>query len=208
MTREQEQALIRRVLAGDPDQFQDLVRANERGVYNLALRMLGNEQDALDASQESFFRAWKNLASFRGDSRFSVWLYRLAGNVCLDMLRRAGRRSESSLTTEDGGELPLPDTGRHADPQDVLERRELQAAVRAGMDRLGPEFRQVLVLREIAGLSYDEIGQATGLEPGTVKSRIYRARQKLAAHLTAPGNIFGPEPSYTASASKKGGDRK
>ncbi len=208
MTREQEHALIRRVLDGDPDQFQDLVRANERGVYNLALRMLGNEQDALDASQEAFFRAWKNLASFRGDSRFSVWLYRLAGNVCLDMLRRAGRRSESSLTAEDGEELPLPDRSRAADPHGMLEQKELRAAVRAGLDALEPEFRQVLVLREIGGLSYEEIGQATGLEAGTVKSRIFRARRKLAAHLTAPGNIFGPEPSYTASASKKGGGQK
>ena len=203
MTREEERLVILQVLAGDDARFEELVRAYEKGVYNLALRMLKNEQDALDASQEAFFRAWRALESFRGDSRFSVWLYRMTSNICLDMLRRAARREESSLTGEDGQDLPLPDRGDG--PQQALERRELRQAVREGLDALEPDFRHVLILRDINGLSYDEISQVTGLELGTVKSRIFRARRKLAARLTAPGNFFAPEPSYDTA--QKGGGR-
>ena len=200
MTRDEEKNLIQRVLAGETELFETLVKAHERAVYDLALRMLGSEQDALDVAQEAFFRAWRALGSFRGDSKFSVWLYRLTSNVCLDMLRRASRREESSLTDEEGEDLELPD--RRFDPQTELEKKELRAAVRAGLARLEPPFRQALILRDIHGLTYDEIAQATGLEPGTVKSRIFRARRKLAAFLASGGNFSAPGPSYT---SEKGG---
>ena len=180
MTREEERALIARVLDGDTDAFEALVRANEKGVYNLALRMLGNEQDALDASQEAFFRAYRSLDRFQGSSKLSVWLYRVTSNVCLDMLRKASRRRESPLTDEDGQDLPLPDDS--SDPQRELEK---------------------LVLRDVNGLAYDEIAQVTGLEPGTVKSRIFRARRKLAALLERDGNFFGV--SSSDSTGGKGG---
>lgn len=203
MTQQEERALIRQVLAGDTDRFEALVRANEKGVYALALRMLGSEQDALDASQEAFFRAYRALGSFRGDSRFSVWLYRLTANVCLDALRRAGRWDAVSLTDEEGGELTVPDSRN--DPQRLLERRELRRAVRAALDALPAAFRLVLVLRDIEGLSYDEIAQVTGLEPGTVKSRIFRARRKMAALLAPDGNFSDISASYNTSSGKGGG---
>ena len=202
MTREEERAVIDRVLSGDANAFEALVKANEKGVYNLALRMLGSAEDALDASQEAFFRAYKALGSFRGDSKFSVWLYRMASNICLDMLRKAGRRDETSLTGEEQEDIPLPDS--RFDPQAALERSEVRRAVRAGLDRLDPAFRQVLVLRDVNGLSYDEIAQALDLEEGTVKSRIFRARRKLAAILMADGNFSAPGPSKDA---EKGGGR-
>ena len=202
MTQQEERALIRQVLAGDTDRFEALVRANEKGVYALALRMLGSEQDALDASQEAFFRAYRALGSFRGDSRFSVWLYRLTANVCLDALRRAGRWDAVSLTDEEGGELTVPDSRN--DPQRLLERRELRRAVRAALDALPAAFRLVLVLRDIEGLSYDEIAQVTGLEPGTVKSRIFRARRKMAALLAPDGNFSDISASYNTSSGKGG----
>ncbi len=206
MTEKEQAGVIRQVLAGDSNAFEALVKAHERSVYNLALRMLGNEQDALDASQEAFFRAYRSLDSFRGDSKFSVWLYRITGNVCLDMLRRAGRRPESSLTVEDDGEeLAVPD--ERGDPQRALERKELRAAVREGLMRLEPPFRQALILRELNGLTYDEIARVTGLEAGTVKSRIFRARRKLAAYLTAGGNFFADGPSNSKTGEKGGGDR-
>ncbi|MCD8321591.1 MAG: sigma-70 family RNA polymerase sigma factor [Oscillospiraceae bacterium] len=204
MTKHEEQQLIKAVLAGDTESFEALVKANETMVYNLALHMLSDPQDALDASQEAFFRAWRGLASFRGNSKFSVWLYRLTSNVCLDMLRVRERQAHTSLTDEEGRELPLPD--ERLSPEGELERSEWRQAVRDGLSRLEPEFRQALALRELCGLSYEEIGQVAGLEPGTVKSRIFRARQKLAAILTAEGNIFGPEPSYEKKdPSGKGG---
>ena len=206
MTREEERAVIERVLSGDGQAFEALVKANEKGVYNLALRMLGNAQDALDASQEAFFRAYRSLDAFRGDSKFSVWLYRITGNVCLDMLRRAGRRPESSLTVDDeGGEMAVPDES--GDPQRALERTELRAAVRQGLMTLEPAFRQALILRDLNGLTYDEIARVTGLEAGTVKSRIFRARRKLAAYLQSGGNFLDAGPSKDRTKEKGGGDR-
>ena len=201
MTREEEKNLISRILAGETELYSLLVKAHQTGVYNLALRMLKNDQDALDASQEAFFRAWQALGSFRGDSRFSVWLYRLTSNVCLDMLRKAGHLQTSSLTGEDGQDVSLPDS--RGDPHRALEQAELRRAVRDGVDALPAEFRQALVLRDINGLSYEEIAQVTGLEPGTVKSRIFRARRRLAAYLQADGNFFGPDASY--STTERGG---
>lgn len=206
MTKQEEQAIIARVLQGDTDEFALLVKANEKQVYNLALRMLGQEQDALDASQEAFFKAYKALASFRGESRFSVWLYRLTSNVCLDMLRQAGRHLQTQSLTpeEDMQDLPLPDS--RYDPQEVLERKEIQKAVQAGLARLPAVARQILVLRDINGLSYEEIGQALQLEAGTVKSRIFRARQKLAAILLADGN-FAELISSKEAKNRKGGGK-
>ena len=101
MTREEEQALIRRVLAGDADAFEPPVTENQTRAFHLACRLLGNETDAADAVQDAFLKAYTSLKDFRGDSRFSVWLYRIVSNVCLDFLRRQNRRPASSLSQED-----------------------------------------------------------------------------------------------------------
>jgi RNA polymerase sigma-70 factor (ECF subfamily) len=205
MTKTEEQQIIQAVLAGDSGQFEALVRAYEKTVYNLALRMLGDQQDALDASQEAFFRAYRALDSFRGDSKFSVWLYRLASNVCLDMLRKRSQAQVVSLSDEEGEELSIPDSS--PGPEAALEKKELRRMVRQGLAQLDPAFRQVLILREISGLSYEEIAAVTGLEPGTVKSRIFRARKKLAAILMENGNFSPPSSSFSTSnePTRKGG---
>ena len=202
MTREEEQTVIARVLDGETEQFEKLVKAHEKGVYNLALRMLGSEQDALDASQEAFFRAYRALDRFRGGSKFSVWMYRVTSNVCLDMLRKSGRRRETSLTDQEGEDLALPDES--ADPHHVLEKKELRRALRRNLNKLEPDFRQALILRDVNGLTYDEIAQVTGLEHGTVKSRIFRARRKLADLLRQDGNFFAV-PTSDSIAGKGGG---
>ena len=191
MTKEEELAVIRKVQDGDVNAFEDLVSAYEKKVYNLALRMTGNPQDAEDMAQESFLKAYSSLPSFRGDSRFSVWLYRIVSNVCLDYLRKKNKRGTVSLSVEDDDgedtQLDLPDTSQS--PEEVLEKKLTRDAVRRGLDSLPPDARQILLLREIEGLSYEEIGEAMNLEPGTVKSRIFRARKKLAAFLLQDGNI-------------------
>lgn len=202
MTRDEELRVIREVLEGHTDRFSALVLAHQKGIYNLCLRMLGNEQDALDASQEAFFRAYRSLATFRGESRFSVWLYRLASNECVDMLRRRPAAQPVSLTGEDGEPLSVPDT--RPSPQAELERRELRGAILRALDSLPPEFREAVVLRDINGLTYDEIAAVTGLEAGTVKSRIFRARKKLAATLMRDGNFSGPAPSKKTKNSDAG----
>ena len=204
MTAIEERDAIRRVLSGDADAFELLVREHEKLVYNLALRMLNDEQDALDASQEAFLRAYRALSDFQGRSKFSVWLYSLTANICRDMLRRRSRTAvRASLTTEEGEELDLPDDG--PGPQELLEKKELRQAVREGLAQLDPAFREALVLRELNGLTYEEIGQVMDLEPGTVKSRIFRARRKLADILTAGGNFSDAGPSK--SSGKGGADR-
>jgi RNA polymerase sigma-70 factor (ECF subfamily) len=203
MTREQELAVIRRVQRGDANAFEYLVAAYEKNVYNLALRMTGNPDDAEDMAQEAFLKAYDSLESFRGDSKFSVWLYRIVSNVCLDFLRKKKKRPSFSLSTEDDDgeetELELPDLRNL--PEDELERKLTRDAVRRGLAQLSEDSRQILLLREIQGLSYEEIGQTLGLEPGTVKSRIFRARKKLCAFLLADGNI----PDIFTSNSSKGG---
>ena len=203
MTREEELEIVIKVRSGDANAFEALVLEHEKKVYNLALRMVGNEEDARDMAQEAFIRAFSSLDSFRGDSKFSVWLYRLTSNVCIDLLRSRGRRQTVSLTIDDdesdAAELEIPDD--RFSPERAFERAETRENVKRGLDTLSPEYRQILLLREISGLTYEEIGKALGLEEGTVKSRIFRARKKLCAFLLEEGNI----PEVAASNSSKGG---
>ena len=203
MTREEELEIILRVRAGDTDAFEALVLEHQNKVYSLALRMVGNEEDARDMAQEAFIRAFNSLASFRGESKFSVWLYRLTSNICIDFLRGRAKRRTVSLNWEDEdgeeGELEIPD--ERFSPEARLERTELRESVRRGLDSLSPEYREILLLREINGLSYDEISRALNLEEGTVKSRIFRARKKLSEFLIREGNI----PGSIASNERKGG---
>ena len=203
MTREQEAAVIRRVLDGDGNAFEALVAAYEKNVYNLALRMTGNAQDAEDMAQEAFVKAYTSLPGFRGDSKFSVWLYRIVSNVCLDFLRRQNRRPASSLSQEDedGEETQMDIPDESQSPEQLLEHSLTQEAVQRGLQSLSEEQRQILLLREIQGLSYEEIAETLDLEAGTVKSRIFRARKKLCAFLIADGNI----PDSFASSKQGGG---
>lgn len=199
MTKEEELELIQKVLDGDSSSYEKLVLENQTRVYNLALRMVGNEDDAFDMSQEAFLKAYNSIGSFRGESRFSVWLYRLTSNVCLDFLRSEGRRAHNSLTyidEEDEKELDIPD--ERFTPQTELERNELRQAVRTGLLKLPRDYRVILLLREIDGLSYEEIADVLKLETGTVKSRIFRARKKLCDILTCDGNF-----SYGGSSKKR-----
>ncbi len=201
MTREEELAAVQRVQRGDASAFEALVAAYEKNVYNLALRMTGRPEDAEDMAQEAFLKAYSSIRSFRGDSKFSVWLYRIVSNVCLDHLRRQSRRQTVSLSAEDDeGEdvqLDLADTAQS--PEALLERKLTRESVRRGLAQLPPDARQILLLREIQGLSYEEIGETLGLEPGTVKSRIFRARKRLCAFLLEEGNI--PD-SFSSKASR------
>lgn len=206
LTREQEAQIVQRVLRGDVNAFEKLVLEYEKSVYAITQRMTGNAEDAADMTQETFIKAYNSLSSFRGDSKFSVWLYRIATNVCLDFLRSRSRKPTVSLSVEDddGEEVELDIADESQSPERLLERGLTRDAVRRGLDALSPEYRQILLLREIQGLSYEEIADVLTLEVGTVKSRIFRARKRLCAFLLADGNI----PDFVPSGNMKGGEKQ
>ena len=192
-----EQELIQAARSGDQKAFAALVEANQAMVYSLAYRMTGNSEDAADLAQEAFLNAWRGLARFQGQASFSTWLYRLTSNACIDFLRREKRRATLSLTLE-----PEEEESREAEvaderwsPEALLDRQESRQAVRQALTQLSDEHREVLLLRELEGLSYREIAQALDLEEGTVKSRIARARLALRDFLLQSGNFFPPPAS-------------
>lgn len=180
--------LIEKAKKGDKAVFEELVRLHERNVYNLALKLLKNREDALDAAQESFIKAWINIDSFRGDSKFSVWIYRLTYNTCLDALRKMKKGEIISLTSEDDeSEKNIPD--ETLTPEEEVLHKETRHAVRRAVEELPEEYRQILIMREFTEMTYSEISSATGLNEGTVKSRLSRARAKLGDILRKDGTF-------------------
>lgn len=193
-----ETELIQKAAQGDQDAFARLLELHQNKVYGLTLRLVGSPEDAMELTQETFFNAWRGLPNFHADSKFSTWLYRLATNAAIDFLRREKRRKNLStipLSTDDDSDRVLDIPDQRFTPQSQLERQELQEAVHRGLGQLSDEHRQVLVLRELNGLSYTEIAQVLGIEEGTVKSRIFRARLALRNILLADGNFSASEPS-------------
>ena len=180
---------------GDQTAFEELVRLYEKRVLALTSRMCRNPEDAAEAAQEAFLSAWQGLRFFRGDSSFSTWLYRLASNACVDLLRREGRHQAAagpSLNDEDVN-LDVPDTA--VTPHEAAERRELREQIEEGLQALSPDHRQVLILREMHQLSYEEISTTLSLDVGTVKSRISRGRKQLRNFLLRSGNFSAPPAS-------------
>lgn len=202
MTDLQEQKWVSAAKNGDQDAFSQLVLRYEKKVYALALRMCRNPEDAAEAAQEAFLSAWQGLPFFRGDSAFSTWLYRLTSNACVDLLRRESRHSAAAGPSLDDEELPLdlPDTA--PTPEAAAEQAELRELIEDGLQSLTPEYREVLVLREIHQLAYDEIADTLSLDLGTVKSRISRGRRQLREFLQKSGNFF---PSTASKRTEKEG---
>jgi len=162
--------LVRAAQAGDDASFEELVRRHQLPVYRVALRMLGDARDAEDATQEALVGAWRALAGFKAESKFSTWIYRIVTNHCLTMLRMA--KPQEPL--EDG----YPDTA--AEPPDRVEGLDRFRALKGAILTLTPEQRAVLVLREFEDLSYDAIGRVLELSEAAVKGRLHRARGELA----------------------------
>jgi RNA polymerase sigma-70 factor (ECF subfamily) len=177
-----DETLIQRILDGDAYAFEQLVERYQQKVFNIAFRMSGNHEDALDLSQESFLRAYRALHRFKGQSAFSTWLFRIVNNTCIDALRKRKRQplvvmsTDSSIETEEGEyqiEFPAPEG---ENPEEQTLNKELREQVQLALSRLSEEHRLALVLRDIEGYSYEEIAELLELNIGTVKSRINRAR--------------------------------
>ena len=160
-------AVVARCLAGEHNAYEAIVTRYQKGLFNVALRMLGNYEDARDATQTAFIKSYEHLDSFNPEQRFFNWLYRILKNECLNSLR--GRRPAEPVS------LGLP-AGNGADP---VETRERHQAVQSALLTLSVEYREVVVLRHFTDLSYDEIAATLGIPAKTVKSRLYTARQQL-----------------------------
>ncbi|MCL2663656.1 MAG: sigma-70 family RNA polymerase sigma factor [Oscillospiraceae bacterium] len=186
-----EKEIIERVLGGDKNAFEGLVLENQKNVYNLALKMTRNEEDALDVSQEAFVKAYRQLRNFRGDSRFSVWLYRLTYNLCIDFLRKKPKTNMVSLSYDDdsGDTAPLEIPDLRSLPEDSTIRNELRKGITESIKELPLKHREVIVMREISDMSYDDIATTLKINVGTVKSRLARARLKLIDILKEKGTF-------------------
>jgi RNA polymerase sigma-70 factor (ECF subfamily) len=183
---EDEARLVERLVARDERAFNALVRAYERRVFALVLRMLGNRAEAEDLAQEVFVQVFKAVGSFRGDSKLSTWIYRIAINLCKNRnkylrVRHASEQDELEALQEKipMGAAPRANVAQIDRPDEAMAGKQVERIVQEAILKLEPSFRECLVLRDVEELSYEEIGAITGLPEGTVKSRIHRARAQL-----------------------------
>lgn len=189
-----EKELLRKSKQGHLASFEELISTHQQKVYNIALRMLVNEQDAFDASQEVFIKVYRNLDKFQENSSFSTWLYRITTNTCLDMLRKNKEKKneismDSPMEFEDR-EASFQLEDKKADVEEEILKRERRQALYAALEQLNEEHKKMIVLRELQGMSYQEIADITGTNIGTVKSKINRARISLKNSLLQFKELF------------------
>ena len=187
-TSDEVDALARRAQAGDGAALAALVEGQQRYVYSIALGIMKNAADASDATQEAFVRLIRSLHTYRGETKFTTWLYRLVTNICLDELRRRKAVLESLNSGRDADDdraVALPDRDRWAQPEESLELRETSTEVRQALGQLAPMQRLALTLYYFGELQDREIGQVMGLPVNTVKSHIHRGKAKMAQLLGA-----------------------
>jgi len=177
-----DELLITRTLSGEKEAFSELVRRYQGKAYAVAVGILGNREEALDAVQDAFMKAYTSLKGFRFGSRFFTWFYRLLVNTSIDRLRARGKGHETTFDEEwkREDEMDGPSKSRYTDtPHKRLEREELGRVIKEAVELLPEHHRTVIILREVEGLSYEEIAGVLGISIGTVMSRIHYARGKL-----------------------------
>ena len=182
-TATNDEQIVELALSGDADAFGEIVRRWERRIYALAFGMLGREDDARDATQETFLAAFRNLRGFRGDAKVSSWLHRIAINQCITRQRRAKVRSESALDDAEEKHAASVAAPIRSWPSQVVEQRETSAAVRRAVNSLPVELRQIVVMKEFEELTFKEIAEALEIPLSTVKSRLYTALRQLEMRL-------------------------
>jgi RNA polymerase sigma-70 factor (ECF subfamily) len=187
-TATSDEQIVERALTGDAEAFGEIVRRWERRIFALAYGMLGREEDARDATQETFLSAFRNLRNFRGEAKVSSWLHRIAVNQCITRQRRAKVRNEAELDDESEKDAASFTAPLDVLPSRVVEERERSVAVRGAVNSLPVELRQVIVMKEFEDLTFREIADALGLPLSTVKSRLYTALRQLQMRLQKFGN--------------------
>jgi RNA polymerase sigma-70 factor (ECF subfamily) len=182
---EEDRVLIGRAQAGDSAAFRRLVERHQRRAFAIALSLVRDENDARELVQDAFLRVHKSLPTFQGGSSFFTWLYRIITNLSIDLIRKPGRQTteldaaRTELDESRDTDFPLLARVDGADPADVVRRREIAARVQEALDALPSYHRGVIVMREVEGLSYEEMAEAMGVSKGTIMSRLFHARQKL-----------------------------
>jgi RNA polymerase sigma-70 factor (ECF subfamily) len=204
---EEDRGLIAKAQQGDAAAFRSLVERHQRRAFAIALALVRDENDARELVQDAFLRVYKGLENFQGGSSFFTWLYRIITNLSIDLIRKPGRQlvdiDEARFESDEGAEAEFPLLSRvdGSDPADVVRRREIAARLQVALDALPPYHRGVIVMREIEGLSYEEMAQAMGVSKGTIMSRLFHARQKLQKALSdCYQEQIGPVPDSEASA--------
>lgn len=184
-----DELLLRRACKGDVQAFEELMQSHESRIYAIALRMMGNREDAQDCAQEAMVRIYRAMGSFKGQSALATWIYRITMNTCLDELRRRKARKVTSLDSlVDTGWSPT-DTGDT--PEEHGLRVEKQNALNQAIQSLPDDMRAAIILRDVKGYSYDEIASILDANVGTIKSRISRGREKLREILSKQSELFG-----------------
>lgn len=191
MSAAEEADLVRRLKAGEEAAFEELVTVYQTRIYRLVFRMLGESGEAEDVAQDVFVTVFRRIESFRGDSKLSTWLYRVATNHAKNRIKYLGRRARGKKSELDESRQTPSSIGATSNvshvpgPAEVLEGRQLEALIKRALSELSDEHRELVVLRDIEGLSYDELQEITGLTAGTVKSRLHRARLALTEKVKA-----------------------
>jgi RNA polymerase sigma-70 factor, ECF subfamily len=186
LTDPNERRFIERLQHRDERAFLELVQVYQGRVYKLVFRMLGRRDEAEDMAQEVFVQVFKAVSTFRGDAKLSTWIYRIAVNLCKNRIKYLGRRRTEAREEDEPGldagaqdAAPGVTSGDVSRPDQLVEGYQLEKIVRLCMAEMDPDFREILVLRDIEDLTYEELSDITGLPDGTVKSRLHRARAML-----------------------------
>ena len=191
-------ALIERAKRGESQAFRELVERHQRRTLTLAMALVRDEQDAREVVQEAFLRVHRGLESFQGSSSFFTWLYRIVTNLSIDLMRRPARREtevEAYLDQIDEHDIPFLSRIDGADPFDAVRRQEIAKRIERSLAELPPYHRGVIVMREVHGMTYEEMAEAMGVSKGTIMSRLFHARQKLQRTLAdCYGEHVGPPP--------------
>jgi RNA polymerase sigma-70 factor, ECF subfamily len=207
---EHDRVLIERAKTGDQRAFREIVDRHQRRAFAIALALVRDEQDAREVVQEAFLRVYRGLDTFHGGSSFFTWLYRIVTNLAIDLIRKPARRDQEldeNREIHDEAFIPLLARIDGADPLDVVRRREIGGRIQQALDALPPYHRGVIVMREIEGLSYEEMAQAMNVSKGTIMSRLFHARQKLQRALAdCYAEQLGPPP-VSSEREGEGDDR-
>ena len=201
-----EKRLVELSVSGDVEAFETLIQSHQKKVYNIALRMTKNPEDAQELAQDALVRAFTSIKKFRGDSSFSTWLYRITINVCTDFLRKRNKAvlismEQGAAANDNGQAMQIPE--ETPGPEELAEKAQLKELLRDAMNSLSDEHRQVLILRDMMDLSYKEIADTLNVNEGTVKSRINRARTGLKEIIIQRTELF---KDYLVKLDRKGGN--